>query len=166
MNKPRVLRADEIDVKIKQVKENGVVCLLYKTARVDYDILDETFDEWCCEYKEIKGNLYCGIKVGNVWRWNCGIESRKDSEGNEKKGEASDALKRAGTAFGIGRELYSAPFIWIHLINARLKTANATINSLLKKSLLTRRRARSQGYQSETQRRRNVRLCGKHEDGS
>ena len=48
-----------------------------------------------------------------VWKWDCGIESRADSEGNQKKGEASDAFKRAGFRWGIGRELYSSPFIFV-----------------------------------------------------
>lgn len=119
----RALKECEIEVKVKQVKENGVVLLLYKTARTDMDILDETVGpfSWVCEYKEIKGNLYCGIGILPrlqenaewIWKWDCGIESRSDGEGNEKKGEASDAFKRAGFRWGIGRELYSAPFIWV-----------------------------------------------------
>jgi hypothetical protein len=62
--------------------------------------------------------LYCGIGIRNidgsfVWKWDCGIESRTDEDGNEKKGEASDAFKRAGFKWGIGRELYTAPFIFL-----------------------------------------------------
>lgn len=115
----RPLREDEIEVKVKQVKENGLVALLYKTARTDMDLLDETVgaERWSCDYEEIKGNLYCSIAVqfGDTWvhKKDCGIESREDGEGNEKKGEASDAFKRAGFKWGIGRELYTAPFIWI-----------------------------------------------------
>jgi hypothetical protein len=115
----RLLTEGDIEVKVKQVKENGVVLLLYKTARTDMDLLDENFgaSAWECDYREIKGNLYCGIGVrcGDhvVWKWDCGIESREDGEGNEKKGEASDAFKRAGFKWGIGRELYSAPFIFV-----------------------------------------------------
>lgn len=115
----RLLNADEIEVKVKQVTEKGAVALLYKTARIDMDLLDELFGAgvWECDYKEIKGNLYCGIGVKvdgtTVWKWDCGIESREDGEGNEKKGEASDAFKRAGTKWGIGRELYTAPFIFL-----------------------------------------------------
>lgn len=116
----RLLNADEIEVKVKQVTEKGAIALLYKTARTDMDLLDETFGSgmWECDYKEIKGNLYCGIGVKQadgttIWKWDCGIESRADDEGNEKKGEASDAFKRAGTKWGIGRELYAAPFIFL-----------------------------------------------------
>lgn len=117
----RLLRANEIEVKVKQVFDNGCVALLYKTARTDMDMLDEEFgaENWQCAYEEIKGNLYCKIGVlalGRdewVWKQDCGIESREDGDGNEKKGEASDAFKRAGFKWGIGRELYTAPFIWI-----------------------------------------------------
>ena len=124
----RFLTADEIEVKVKQVKENGLVCLLYKTARTDMDLLDEAVGpgNWENDYREIKGNLYAGIGIRQkdgslVWKWDCGIESREDEEGNEKKGEASDAFKRAGFRWGIGRELYTSPFIWIPADKANIK---------------------------------------------
>lgn len=115
----RPLTENEIEVKVKQVKENGVCCLLYKNARTDMELLDETVspERWRNDYREIKGNLYASISidVGGEWveKWDCGIESRTDDEGNQKKGEASDAFKRAGFRWGIGRALYTAPFIWI-----------------------------------------------------
>ena len=120
----RKLKADEIEVKVKQVikteKWSGFVALLYKTARVDMDILDETYgiEGWQCEYETIKDNLYCKIGIWNkelgqwIWKQDCGIESKTD-KGNEKKGEASDAFKRAGFKVGIGRELYTSPNILI-----------------------------------------------------
>ena len=121
MEKFRLLKADEIECKVKKVTEKGAILLLYKTARTDMDLLDETVgpENWTDRYEEIKGNLYCEIGIWNderkewVWKQDCGIESREDGEGNEKKGEASDAFKRAGFRWGIGRELYTAPFIWI-----------------------------------------------------
>lgn len=123
MRKFRLLKADEIEVKVKQVTEKGAVALIYKTSRVDMDILDETVgaENWQSEYAEIKGNLYCGIGIKDetsgewVWKYDCGIESRSDGEGNEKKGEASDAFKRAGVQWGIGRELYTSPFIFLNV---------------------------------------------------
>lgn len=112
-----LLTADQIEVKVKQVTAKGAIMLLYKTARTDMELLDVVVGpmNWAVDYREIKGNLYCGIGItddGNrwVWKWDCGIESRADGDGNEKKGEASDAFKRAGFKWGVGRELYTSPF--------------------------------------------------------
>ena len=115
----RTLRADEIECRVKQTTAKGNIVLLYKTARTDMDLLDETVgaENWYKTYQEIKGNLYCTlfVRCGDEWigKQDCGIESRADDEGNEKKGEASDAFKRAGFAWGIGRELYTSPFVLI-----------------------------------------------------
>lgn len=116
-----LLTPNQIEVKVKQVTAKGAVLLLYKTARTDMDLLDSVIGpcNWANDYTEHKGNLYCGIGIYDtdtdrwVWKWDCGIESRADSEGNQKKGEASDAFKRAGFRWGIGRELYSSPFIFV-----------------------------------------------------
>lgn len=113
----RPLRADEIEVRVGQVFEKGVSMLLYKNARTDMQILDETYGAmgWQCRYKEVKGNLFCTIGILSpeydewVWKEDCGTESNTEKE----KGEASDAFKRAGFRWGIGRELYTAPFIWL-----------------------------------------------------
>ena len=117
------LTADQIEVKVKKVTNGGALLLLYKTARTDYDILDDVLgpDGWKVEYHEIKGNLYCTLSIWSEARgeWiskqNCGTESREDGEGNEKKGEASDAVKRAGVTLGIGRELYTSPVIFVNV---------------------------------------------------
>ena len=113
----RVLKADEIECRISTVSEKGVSLLLYKTARTDYQLLDEVVGmyEWQNKYEVIDGKMYCGIGIrvkGStewIWKWNCGVESNTEAE----KGQASDAMKRAGFCWGIGTELYSAPFIWI-----------------------------------------------------
>lgn len=113
----RPLRADEIDVRVGGVYDKGMTMLLYKNARVDMQILDETVGEmnWQRDHKEVKGNLYCGIGIWDdkkeqwIWKWDCGTESNTEKE----KGESSDAFKRAGFNIGIGRELYTAPFIWL-----------------------------------------------------
>ena len=120
----RELRADEIEVRVAKVTEKGASLLLYKTARADMNVLDECVgaENWRKDYQEIKGNLYCTLYVkcadGWVGKQDCGIESRGD-DGNEKKGEASDAFKRAGFCWGIGRELYTSPFIFVNLPTAK-----------------------------------------------
>jgi hypothetical protein len=113
----RTLEADEIECRIQSVKQNGLVLLLYKTARTDANILDEIVGptNWQNDFKVINNNLYCGIGIYDkevsqwVWKWDCGTESNTEKE----KGEASDSFKRAGFKWGIGRELYSTPFTWI-----------------------------------------------------
>ena len=117
----RDLRADEIECRVQSVKQNGLVLLLYKDARVDMNVLDETVkpENWQREHYECKGNLFCrvGINVNYasdapekwVFKSDCGTESNTEAQ----KGEASDSFKRACFNWGIGRELYTAPFIWI-----------------------------------------------------
>ena len=111
----RDLRADEIDLRIGTITKKGYSLLLYKDARCDMNILDEEIgsDKWQRDHKEVKGNLYCGVSIltdnGWVTKWDCGTESYTEKE----KGEASDSFKRACFNWGIGRELYTAPLIWI-----------------------------------------------------
>ena len=135
MCKFRDLKADEIEVRVQQVKETGLVLLLYKDARVDMNILDETVGStnWQREHYECKGNLFCrvGIDINNihkesgakpsdpywVWKSDCGTESNTDAQ----KGEASDSFKRACFNWGIGRELYTAPFTWVPADKCNIK---------------------------------------------
>lgn len=113
----RKLRADEIECRIGSVGAKGFTMLLYKDARCDMNILDETFTPfgWQREHKEIKGVVYCGVGIHYaqldewVWKWDAGAESYTEKE----KGEASDSFKRACVNWGIGRELYTAPLIFI-----------------------------------------------------
>jgi len=120
----RTLRADEIELRVGMVKKEFYTLLLYKDARCDMNILDETIGEgnWQRDHKEIKGNLYCGVGINCpvlmegeyqsnwIWKWDCGAESNTEKE----KGEASDSFKRACVNWGIGRELYTSPFIAIY----------------------------------------------------
>lgn len=123
MLKFRDLTAEEIDCRVQSVKPKGLVLLLYKDARVDQNILDETVgaENWQREHYECKGNLFCRVGIDTnagmgdgfaprwVWKADCGTESNTEAQ----KGEASDSFKRACFNWGIGRELYTSPFIWI-----------------------------------------------------
>jgi hypothetical protein len=117
MCKFRNLRADEIDARVQSFTEKGAILLLYKDARCDMNILDETVGAsgWQREHYECKGNLFCrvGIKCDNEWIWksDCGAESNTEKE----KGESSDSFKRACFNWGIGRELYTSPFIFVQI---------------------------------------------------
>lgn len=113
----RALKPHEIQCRAQIVKQKGFSLLLYKDARCDMNILDETFDpeNWKNEYQEVNGNLFCTISIWDedkeqwISKQDAGAESNTEAE----KGHASDAFKRAGFRWGIGRELYTAPFIWI-----------------------------------------------------
>ena len=119
----RDLTSEEIEVRVQSVAKNdkGVILLLYKDARVDQNILDESVTPkyWQKDYYEANGILFCkiGINVGAltgtydtwVWKSDCGSESNIEAQ----KGEASDAFKRACFNWGIGRELYTAPFVYV-----------------------------------------------------
>jgi hypothetical protein len=134
----RDLKENEVDVRIGQVAKDGsyLTCLLYKDARCDMAILDKTVgaENWEREHYECKGNLFCKVgintnysKEGSIPNWvyksDCGTESNTEAE----KGEASDSFKRACVNWGIGRELYTAPFIYIPANDE--KGANYRINN-------------------------------------
>ena len=115
----RLLKADEIDCRVSTCKENGLSLLLYKDARCDMNILDETVGEMNWQRNHTRDNANCIVSIWDkeksqwVGKEDTGTESRADGEGNEKKGLASDSFKRSCFNWGIGRELYTSPFIWI-----------------------------------------------------
>ena len=124
----RYLNKDEIDCRVAMCRQNGVSLLLYKDARVDQNILDETFGifGWQRSHQLIDGNLYCTVSVRNpetgewVSKQDVGTESNTEKE----KGQASDSFKRACFNLGIGRELYTAPFIWIPADGVKIENKN------------------------------------------
>ena len=113
----RLLRADEIECRVSTINERGLSLLLFKDARVDQKILDETFTPfgWKRTHQIIDGNLYCTVEIWDSEK--CQWISKQDvgttSYSEKEKGQASDSFKRACFNWGVGRELYTAPFIWI-----------------------------------------------------
>lgn len=119
----RTLKANEINVRVQSCNYNPktekccAIYLLYKDARCDMNILDESVGvaNWQRNHQVIDENLYCnvGIKFNDEWIWkqDVGVESNTEAE----KGQASDSFKRACFNWGIGRELYTSPLIKIWL---------------------------------------------------
>lgn len=124
----RPLTANEIDCRVATINEKGLTLLLYKDARVDMNILDEKFGitGWQRKHEIIGGNLYCTVSIWDAekqqWisKQDVGVESYTEKE----KGQASDSFKRACFNIGIGRELYTAPFIWIGADKFKLTQKN------------------------------------------
>ena len=118
----RDLNADEIELRVGTVVNNektkGFTLLLYKNARVDMALLDEVVGvgNWQREHKILGNDIYCRVGIYNqelkewIWREDAGAEANTEVE----KSKASDSFKRACVNFGLGRCLYSAPFVWIN----------------------------------------------------
>lgn len=113
----RLLRAEEIECRVAAINGKGLSLLLFKDARVDQRILDETFTPfgWRRSHQEINGNLYCTVEVWDreKGQWIAKQDVGTAGYAEKEKGQASDSFKRACFNWGVGRELYTAPFIWI-----------------------------------------------------
>lgn len=114
----RTLHADEIECRVGSVTDKGCSLLMYKNARVDMTLLDEVVgpENWTRKHELINGNLFCTVSIRTskgdwVSKQDVGTESNTEKE----KGQASDAFKRACVNWGIGRELYTCPFVWVNL---------------------------------------------------
>ena len=124
----RALRADEIECRIGTISEKGLSLLLYKDARADMRILDETFGclGWKRTHQSIDGNLYCTVELWDSEKkeWISKQDVGTVSYTEKEKGQASDSFKRACVTVGIGRELYSAPFIWVSAQKCNIQRKN------------------------------------------
>ena len=113
----RLLKAEEIECRVSVISEKGLSLLLYKDARVDQKILDETFGAfgWKRSHQCIDGNLYCTVEIidKESGQWVSKQDVGTTGYTEKEKSQASDSFKRACFNWGIGRELYTAPFIWI-----------------------------------------------------
>lgn len=122
----RTLRADEIDVRVGQQKPTGVALLLYKDARCDMSILDETIGpmNWMRSHSRENANCTVSIYDDEKQMWISKEDTGTESNTEAEKGLASDSFKRACVNWGIGRELYSAPFIWVQADKLTFKEIN------------------------------------------
>lgn len=111
----RTLKAAEIDCRISTVSQKGISLLLYKDARVDQNILDETVGPMNWQRSHSRDNANCTVSLWDdeKQQWISKEDTGTESNTEKEKGLASDSFKRACFNWGIGRELYTAPFIWI-----------------------------------------------------
>lgn len=123
MKKFRTLRADEIDCRISTVKSNGLSLLLYKDARCDMNILDDTVGSENWQRSHSRDNANCTVSIWDDAKkqWVSKEDTGTESFSEKEKGLASDSFKRACFNWGIGRELYTAPFIWVSSENCNIK---------------------------------------------
>ena len=122
----RDLTAAEIDCRVATVNENGLTLLLYKDARCDMNILDETVGAFNWQRTHSRDNANCTVSIWDEEKkqWISKEDTGTESNTEAEKGLASDSFKRACFNWGIGRELYTAPFIWIEAGNFNKKEKN------------------------------------------
>nr|DAQ68553.1 MAG TPA: Rad52/22 family double-strand break repair protein [Caudoviricetes sp.] len=124
------LNAGDVECRVAQVSKTGKGCslLLYKDARCDMRQLDETVGtmNWQRKHEFKDGRLYCSVGIWDedkqqwIWKEDVGSESNVEKD----KGLSSDAFKRAMFNWGCGRELYTAPFIWVKASDVNLSQFN------------------------------------------
>ena len=93
----RNLTADEIECRVATVSEKGCSLLLYKDARCDMNILDETFGPMNWRRSHTRDNANC---IVSIWddekqQWIDKEDTGTESFTEKEKGLASDSFKRA-----------------------------------------------------------------------
>lgn len=118
----RPLRADEVECRVAQTANKTdkdpmawITALLYKNARCDMAVLDETVGPMNWQRHHLRENANCIISIWDdkKMQWIEKEDTGTESNAEAEKGLASDSFKRAGFNWGIGRELYTAPVIFI-----------------------------------------------------
>lgn len=126
MLKFRDPRADEIECRVATASEKGVSLLVYKDARVDQNILDETVGPMNWQKFYSRDNANCTVQIWDDEKkqWISKEDTGTESNTEKEKGLASDSFKRACFNWGIGRCLYTAPFIWINAGDCKIVDRN------------------------------------------
>lgn len=112
----RDLTSDEVECRVGMSTDKGCTLLLYKDARCDMNILDETVGalNWTRQHARENANCIVSIWDDEKKQWISKEDTGTESYTEKEKGQASDSFKRACVNWGIGRELYTSPFIWIN----------------------------------------------------
>lgn len=120
----RTLEASEIDLRVATINDKGLSLLLYKDARADMNILDEAVGSMNWQRSHLRDNANCIVSIWDEEKkqWISKEDTGAESFTEKEKGLASDSFKRACFNWGIGRELYTAPFIWISANDCDIKT--------------------------------------------
>ena len=126
----RDLLAEEIECRVARVTEYGVSLLLYKDARCDQNILDETVGAMNWQRSHTRDNANCIVSLWDEKKqqWISKEDTGTESNTEKEKGLASDSFKRACFNWGIGRELYTAPNISILPADCTIKEYNGKRN--------------------------------------
>lgn len=116
-----LLKEEDIEIRIGQMSKDGskASLLLYQDARCGMKYLDQVVGpmNWQKKFYEVRGLVICSLGIYDEetksWTW-------KDDTGTsgtieEEKSIISDSFKRCCVCFGLARELYTAPTIWVKI---------------------------------------------------
>jgi len=110
---------EEVEWKPQVVKGDRALAVAYIDARTVMDRLDEVIGigNWRTEYRVVEDSIICKLSLriaGAGWtdQEDIGSPSEQPDAGDRRKAAFSDALKRAGVHYGIGRYLYKLEPIW------------------------------------------------------
>ena len=122
----RPVKADEIDCRVNSINSYLTTILLYKDARVDQNILDETVGPMNWQKAYSRENQNCTVSIWDEQKaqWISKEDTGTESNTEKEKGLASDSFKRACFCWGIGRELYTTPLIQIPTEYIKTQTKN------------------------------------------
>lgn len=121
------LKGSQIELRVaRKIENKGAFLLAYKDARCDMQRLDEVVGPLNWKREHTRDNHNC---IVSIWDSEKGLWVSKEDTGTEsnteaQKGLASDSFKRACFNWGIGRELYAYPDIFIPATGNDLKFMN------------------------------------------
>jgi len=109
------IQPNEIEWRI-QSKGNGKMTIVpYITNRCVMERFDKAFgaENWTSEFREITNGFICRLTVivkdRTIYREDGASKTNIEPE----KGGISDAMKRAAVQFGLGRDLYNYPRVFV-----------------------------------------------------
>ena len=116
-----LLTKDDIELRIGQMNQDKTKAslLLYQDARCGLKYLDQVVGvgNWQKRYYEVRGLVICSLGIYDeetkqfIWKDDTGSSGTIE----EEKSIVSDSFKRCCVCWGLGRELYSAPNIWVNV---------------------------------------------------
>jgi len=126
-----LLTANQIEARVATVNDKGCSLLLYKDARCDMNILDLIVGATNWQRTHSRDNANCTVSIWDEAKvqWISKEDTGTESNTEKEKGLASDSFKRACFNWGIGRELYTAPFIWVGADKLDMKERNGKLTT-------------------------------------
>lgn len=128
----------DIEWRIQQAGEtNGkkwALVLAYVTNRAIMERLDSVFgiDGWQNEYQPMAdGGIICGLKCFVGGQWIVKYDGADKTNIEATKGGLSNAMKRAGVQWGIGRYLYRLETTFVTLISKDQKGQGDYISAVV-----------------------------------